>query len=120
MHHRSRHLFPHRLGSGMAVAALSRTTEARARVPQRDSSHPGAISVIDHCSSFCCRSVVAKPGATVLLVQGHLRWACLSAHIPGCSMALCQFPYVAGLAQLGFWNCLFCLCGSCWISVRSL
>src|ERR1700740_979440 len=100
MHDCSRHLYGHRAGIGMAVAALSRTTEARARVPQRNSSNSDRLSVVADCSGFCCRFVVAKAGKAISLVQGHLRWTRISAQLSRRSMALRQFPYVSGVTKL--------------------
>src|SRR5580765_1037204 len=120
MHHWGRYLHSHWSGIGMAVAVISRATEAWARVPQRNSSNPGRLPAVAHCSGFCCRSGVATAATAVLLVQGYLCWICLSAQFYCCSMALRQFPYVTGVAELGLRDCLFCLWGPCGISLRSL
>src|SRR5689334_2967024 len=123
MHHWGRHLHSHWSGIGMAVAALSCTAKAWARIPQCNSSNPGGLSAVTDCSGFCCRSGVATAATAataVLLVQGSLCWTCISAEFYRRSMALRQFPYVTCVAELGLWHSLFCLRGPCRISLRSL
>src|SRR5712675_1694805 len=120
MHHPCCHLHGHQSGSGMVAAALSCAAEARARVPQRNSSSSDGLSVVADYSRFCCRFIVAKAGAAILLVQVYLCWTGLSAQLSCGSVAVRQFPYVTGLAKLGLWDCLFCLWRSGGIFIRSL
>ena len=120
VHYRSRHLHCLQARFGMVAASLSRTTEARSGVPQRDTPDSAAVSAVADCSGLSCRRVVAEAGAAIILDQGSLGWAGFCARLNRRAVALREFSDVSGLTELDLRHCVFCLFGYCGISVRSL
>src|SRR5215471_19322401 len=117
LHDCRRNLYWFAACSGMALAADSRTTEARTGVSQGHSSCSSAISSAVDCPGDRCRPVAPEAASAVLLDQIRLCWTRFCPQLPCGAVAVCKFFDDTGLTELDLWYSLFCLYRSCGNSV---